>query len=210
MEKDIKFSYWLLFKSTFIVSMFTVGGGYVIIPLLKAKFVDEFASNEKGFTVIIKVWSPDRLSVESTDFHHFDNIDDALKYDSEVKASGILHNSTIADKSTKSRIFYRNLSGVEFYYDNEDNDISREEFIKIYGGTVEPVRRIGSFAKASYVNTLVDIITNLDPKYRSWGIHKIKNAANLKGFNDVRDVAQKVLDEGLDSFTVGDYINLTA
>ena len=37
-----QFSYWILFKSTFIVSMFTVGGGYVIIPLLKAKFVDEY------------------------------------------------------------------------------------------------------------------------------------------------------------------------
>lgn len=34
--------YWQLFKSTFIVSMFTVGGGYVIIPLLKAKYVDEY------------------------------------------------------------------------------------------------------------------------------------------------------------------------
>ena len=33
--------YWTLFKSTFVVSAFTVGGGYVIIPLLKAKFVDE-------------------------------------------------------------------------------------------------------------------------------------------------------------------------
>ena len=39
---DNKFSYWQLFKSTFIISMFTVGGGYVIIPLLKAKYVDEF------------------------------------------------------------------------------------------------------------------------------------------------------------------------
>ena len=34
--------YWTLFKSTFIVSAFTVGGGYVIIPLLKAKYVDEY------------------------------------------------------------------------------------------------------------------------------------------------------------------------
>ena len=34
--------YWQLFKSTFIVSMFTIGGGYVIIPLLKAKYVDEY------------------------------------------------------------------------------------------------------------------------------------------------------------------------
>lgn len=40
-KKDKNF-YWLLFKSTFIVSMFTVGGGYVIIPLLKAKYVDEY------------------------------------------------------------------------------------------------------------------------------------------------------------------------
>ena len=40
-KPDAKF-YWLLFKSTFIVSMFTVGGGYVIIPLLKAKYVDEY------------------------------------------------------------------------------------------------------------------------------------------------------------------------
>lgn len=39
MEKGF---YWKLFKSTFIISMFTVGGGYVIIPLLKAKYVDEF------------------------------------------------------------------------------------------------------------------------------------------------------------------------
>lgn len=41
MTRDKDF-YWKLFKSTFIVSMFTVGGGYVIIPLLKAKYVDEY------------------------------------------------------------------------------------------------------------------------------------------------------------------------
>ena len=34
--------FWKLFKSTFIVSAFTVGGGYIIIPLLKAKYVDEY------------------------------------------------------------------------------------------------------------------------------------------------------------------------
>ena len=39
MEKNF---YWKLFKSTFIVSAFTVGGGYIIIPLLKAKYVDEY------------------------------------------------------------------------------------------------------------------------------------------------------------------------
>lgn len=34
--------YWKLFKSTFIISAFTVGGGFVIIPLLKTKYVDEY------------------------------------------------------------------------------------------------------------------------------------------------------------------------
>ena len=38
-DKDLL---WKLFKSTFIISAFTIGGGYVIIPLLKAKFVDEY------------------------------------------------------------------------------------------------------------------------------------------------------------------------
>ena len=30
-------TYWTLFKSTFIISAFTVGGGFVLIPLMKAK-----------------------------------------------------------------------------------------------------------------------------------------------------------------------------
>lgn len=34
--------YWKLFKSTFVISAFTIGGGFVIISLLKAKFVDEY------------------------------------------------------------------------------------------------------------------------------------------------------------------------
>ncbi len=34
--------YWKLFSSTFIISAMTIGGGFVIIPLLKSKFVDEF------------------------------------------------------------------------------------------------------------------------------------------------------------------------
>lgn len=38
---DVHF-FWTLFKSTFIISAFTVGGGFVIIPLLKAKYVDEY------------------------------------------------------------------------------------------------------------------------------------------------------------------------
>ena len=38
-DKDLL---WKLFKSTFIISAFTIGGGFVIIPLLKANFVDEY------------------------------------------------------------------------------------------------------------------------------------------------------------------------
>lgn len=40
MEKNLK-NYFTLFKSTFFLSAFTFGGGYVIIPLMKKKFVDE-------------------------------------------------------------------------------------------------------------------------------------------------------------------------
>ncbi|WP_075582380.1 MULTISPECIES: chromate transporter [unclassified Megasphaera] len=40
-RRDAHF-FWVLFKSTFIISAFTVGGGYVIVPLLKAKYVDEY------------------------------------------------------------------------------------------------------------------------------------------------------------------------
>lgn len=41
-EKRTLSFYWQLFKSTFLISAFTVGGGFVIIPLLKAKYVDEY------------------------------------------------------------------------------------------------------------------------------------------------------------------------
>jgi len=40
MEVDRK-TYWKLFISTFYLSSFTFGGGYVIVPLMKKKFVDE-------------------------------------------------------------------------------------------------------------------------------------------------------------------------
>lgn len=40
MKKDVKF-YWKLFSSTFSLSAFTIGGGYVIVPLMRKKFVEE-------------------------------------------------------------------------------------------------------------------------------------------------------------------------
>lgn len=33
--------YWKLFSSTFMISAFTFGGGFVIVPLLRKKFVEE-------------------------------------------------------------------------------------------------------------------------------------------------------------------------
>lgn len=40
MKKDLKF-YLKLFWSTFSLSAFTIGGGYVIVPLMRKKFVEE-------------------------------------------------------------------------------------------------------------------------------------------------------------------------
>jgi chromate transporter len=40
-KKDFKF-YFRLFASTFLLSAFTFGGGYVIISLMKKRFVDEY------------------------------------------------------------------------------------------------------------------------------------------------------------------------
>ena len=40
MEKNFKF-YLKLFWSTFSLSAFTIGGGYVIVPLMRKKFVEE-------------------------------------------------------------------------------------------------------------------------------------------------------------------------
>jgi len=40
MEKNLR-NYFKLFKTTYLLSTFTFGGGYVIIPLMKKNFVDE-------------------------------------------------------------------------------------------------------------------------------------------------------------------------
>lgn len=39
MKKDLRF-FWTLFVSTFTLSAFTFGGGYVIVPLMRKKFVE--------------------------------------------------------------------------------------------------------------------------------------------------------------------------
>lgn len=39
--KKNKNLYWILFSSTFVLSAFTFGGGFVIVPLMKKKYVDK-------------------------------------------------------------------------------------------------------------------------------------------------------------------------
>ena len=46
MKKDARF-YGKLFLSTFTLSAFTFGGGYVMIPLMQRKFVDQYGWLEK-------------------------------------------------------------------------------------------------------------------------------------------------------------------
>ena len=47
-RKERSFSlYWTLLKSTFVLSAFTIGGGYVIVPLMQKKFVEELGWIDK-------------------------------------------------------------------------------------------------------------------------------------------------------------------
>ena len=70
MEKQEQNFYWKLFKSTFIISAFTVGGGFVIIPLLKAKYVDEFKwIKEKDALDLVAIAQSDRKSTRLNSSH---------------------------------------------------------------------------------------------------------------------------------------------
>ena len=76
MIKTDKNFYWTLFKSTFIVSMFTVGGGYVIIPLLKAKYVDEYhwISDEETLNMVAIAQSTPGIMAVNTAIHPLDKV----------------------------------------------------------------------------------------------------------------------------------------
>ena len=57
-----------LFKSTFIISAFTVGGGFVLIPLMKAKYVDEYhwmEENESLDLVAIAQSTPGAVAINA-------------------------------------------------------------------------------------------------------------------------------------------------
>ena len=63
------FSYSRLFFSTFIISAFTVGGGFVLIPLMKAKYVDEYGwmkENESLDLVSIAQSAPGAVEVNAS------------------------------------------------------------------------------------------------------------------------------------------------
>ncbi|HKL80035.1 MAG TPA: chromate transporter [Mobilitalea sp.] len=68
MKRDIKL-YWKLFTSTFLLSAFTFGGGYVIVPLMKKKFVDKlhWIEEEEMLNMIaIAQSSPGAIAVNSS------------------------------------------------------------------------------------------------------------------------------------------------
>ena len=72
LEKEVfkePFSYSRLFISTFIISAFTVGGGFVLIPLMKAKYVDEYGwmkENESLDLVSIAQSAPGAVAVNAS------------------------------------------------------------------------------------------------------------------------------------------------
>lgn len=68
MKKDIKF-YWKLFISTFTISAFTFGGGYVIVPLMRKKFVEELKwieDDEMLDLITIAQSAPGAIAVNSS------------------------------------------------------------------------------------------------------------------------------------------------
>lgn len=67
MKESFKF-YFTLFRSTFYISFFTLGGGYVIVPLMKKKFVDEYhwiEEEEMIDLIAIAQASPGALAVNA-------------------------------------------------------------------------------------------------------------------------------------------------
>lgn len=68
-ETKIEHLYWKLFTSTFYLSAFTFGGGYVIVPLMKKKFVEEYhwiEEKEMIDLVAIAQSSPGAIAVNAS------------------------------------------------------------------------------------------------------------------------------------------------
>lgn len=61
--------FWILFKTTFTLSAFTVGGGYVIVPLMRKSFVDKLAwieENEMLDLIAIAQSAPGPIAVNTS------------------------------------------------------------------------------------------------------------------------------------------------
>lgn len=68
MEKNTK-NYMKLFKSTFFISAFCFGGGYIMIPLMKKRFVDELGwleEEEMLDMITIAQSSPGAMAVNAS------------------------------------------------------------------------------------------------------------------------------------------------
>lgn len=68
MKKDFKF-YLKLFLSTLSLSAFTIGGGYVIVPLMRKKFVEKYKwidENEMIDLIAIAQSSPGAIAVNTS------------------------------------------------------------------------------------------------------------------------------------------------
>lgn len=68
MKKNARF-FWTLFRSTFTLSAFTFGGGFVIVPLMKKKFVDglKWIEEEEMMNMIaIAQSSPGAIAVNAS------------------------------------------------------------------------------------------------------------------------------------------------
>ncbi|MEW4354038.1 chromate transporter [Streptococcus pneumoniae] len=60
---------WKLFKTTFMISAFTFGGGYVIVPLMKTSFVDKLGwieEEEMLDLIALAQTSPGAIAVNSS------------------------------------------------------------------------------------------------------------------------------------------------
>lgn len=58
--------YWTIFSSTFVISAFTVGGGFVIIPLFQNRFVKELGwieDNEILYLIAIAQSAPGSIAI---------------------------------------------------------------------------------------------------------------------------------------------------
>ncbi|WP_027108236.1 chromate transporter [Lacticigenium naphthae] len=67
--KQDKSIYWTLFTSTFYLSTFTFGGGYVIVPLMEKRFVNELKwidENEMLDLIAIGQSSPGPIAVNTS------------------------------------------------------------------------------------------------------------------------------------------------